>query len=151
MTGAIAARALALATLAVVVAGCQSADERTGAMQAASFQRVPPDGRSGQRLGPDGYPLLGAYPNAAAPQLSDATVKAGLSRAEAIAARRKGATSSRSYQAEIARLKRLRRQQLAEVKKVMAQKPSTTQTNVGTKAKPSQSPDEVLRQIESGQ
>lgn len=40
-------------------------------------QRAPIDsGPSTQRRGPDGYPLLGAFPSSAAPQLADAEVNA---------------------------------------------------------------------------
>tara|TARA_R110002020_G_scaffold198826_3_gene400012 strand:+ start:147 stop:599 length:453 start_codon:yes stop_codon:yes gene_type:complete len=150
MIGQIAIRVLAAAGLAAFVSGCQSAYDAPMAQQ-VSYQPAAPDGRSGQRLGADGYPLLGAYPNAAAPQIDDASVAAQDRRAKALAARRKGGVSTRGYDAEIARLKRLKRQQAEDVETALAQKPERSAVSVGTGAQPSRSPNDVLREIQAGE
>ncbi|MBP0615234.1 hypothetical protein [Jiella mangrovi] len=151
MIGLIAPRVMAAVAMAGLVSGCQSAYDEAVSPQAVAYQRVAPDGRSGQRLGPDGYPLLGAYPNSAARQVDDATVTAQERRAAAIASRRKGTLSTRSYDAEIARMQRVKRRQAEEVDTALAQKPSGNAVRVGTQAKPSRSPDDVLREIQSSQ
>ena len=150
MSKRIASRALAAIAVSGLLAGCQSSYDTAMAPQAVSYQRVAPDGRSGQRLGPDGYPLLGAFPNAAARQVDDSTVASQEQRAAALANRRGGRASSRGYDAEVARMRRLTRQQSAAVDEALAKKPTPNAVNVGTNAKPSRSPDEVLRRIESG-
>ncbi|ORE98288.1 hypothetical protein [Aurantimonas sp. 22II-16-19i] len=161
MMGGIAPRALAAVVLGGLLAGCQSAYDDPAMPQAVSYQRVAPDGRSGQRLGPDGYPLLGAFPNVAAPQVDDATVSAQERRTAAVATRGRGAGSARGYEADIARMQRVRRQQAEEVEAALAAKPDRsavsvdartgTSTGTGTGAAPSRTPEEVLRQIQSGQ
>lgn len=144
-------RALAAVVAAGLLAGCQSYQDAAMAPEAVSYRPVPPEGRSGQRLGPDGYPLLGAYPNAAAPQVDDATVAAQQRRAASLAYRRRGAASSRGYEAEVARMQRLKRQQAKDVDEALASRPTGSGVSVGTKQTPSRSPDDVLRRIEAGQ
>ncbi|NDW03193.1 hypothetical protein [Jiella pacifica] len=151
MIGQMAIRALAAAALAGFVSGCQSAYDAPMSAEQVAYQPAGPDGRSGQRLGADGYPLLGAYPNAAAPQIDDASVTAQDQRAKTLAARRKGGVSTRGYEAEIARLKRLKRQQAQDVETALARKPERSAVSVGTGAKPSRSPEDVLREIQAGE
>ncbi len=151
MIGQRAIRALSVAALAAFVSGCQSADDAPMSAQGVAYQPAPPDGRSGQRLGPDGYPLLGAYPNAAAAQVDDATVAAQERRGAELASRRGGRASTRSYEAEIARMKRVKRQQSEDVEAALARKPEKSAVSVGTGATPSRTPEEVLRQIQAGQ
>lgn len=150
MIGHIALRALAATAMAALFSGCQSADGPMSAQNVA-YQPVAPDGRSGQRLGVDGYPLLGAYPQAAAPQLEDAAVMAQEQRATALANQRKGSVSTRGYEAEIARLNRLKRQQAEDVEAALARKPEQASVSVGTGATPSRTPEDVLREIQAGQ
>ncbi|MCE7030042.1 hypothetical protein [Jiella avicenniae] len=151
MIGQRAIRALAAAALAAFVSGCQSADDAPMSAQNVAYRPVAPDGSSGQRLGADGYPLLGAYPNAAAPQIDDASVAAQEGRARALAARRKGGVSTRGYEAEIARMKRIKRQQAQEVETALAKRPERNAVSVGTGVKPSRSPEDVLREIQSAE
>lgn len=169
MIGGIAPRALAAVVLGGLLAGCQSATDDPAMMQPVSYQRVAPDGQSGQRLGPDGYPMLGAFPNVAAPQVDDATVSAQEQRTAALATRSRGRSSARGYEADIARMQRVKREQAEEVEAALAAKPDRSAVSVdartgnatgtgtgsspgtGTGAAPSRTPEEVLRQIQSGQ
>ncbi|MBO0902570.1 hypothetical protein [Jiella sonneratiae] len=137
--------------MTAALAGCQAAYEEAMTPQTVAYHPVAPDGRSGQRLGPDGYPMLGAYPDAAAPQVDDATVAAQRRRAAALAGKRGGAASTRGYDAEIARLKRLKRRQAEEVDAALARKPESAAVKVGSGQAPSRTPEEVLRQIQTGQ
>ncbi|WAP69235.1 hypothetical protein [Jiella pelagia] len=137
--------------MAAFVSGCQSAYDAPMSVQNVAYQPVAPDGRSGQRLGPDGYPLLGAYPNVAAPQVDDAAVAAQEQRAAALANRRRGGVSNRSYEAAIARMNRLKRQQAEDVEAALARKPEQASVSVGTGATPSRTPEDVLREIQAGQ
>ncbi|GGD18579.1 hypothetical protein [Aureimonas glaciei] len=74
-------------------------------------QRAPIDsGPSTQRRGPDGYPLLGAFPSSAAPQLADAEVNAersGLQGAQA-GQGTEGATADADYARQLAEANALR-------------------------------------------
>jgi hypothetical protein len=74
-------------------------------------QRAPIDsGPSTQRLGPDGYPLLGAFPNSAAPQLADGEVtteRSGLQGAQA-GQGTAGATADADYARQLAEARALR-------------------------------------------
>ena len=169
MIGGIAPRALAAVVFCGLLAGCQSATDDPAMPQAVSYQRVAPDGQSGQRLGPDGYPLLGAFPNVAAPQVDDATVSAQERRSAAVATRSRGGSSARGYEADIARMQRVKRQQATDVEAALAAKPDRSAVSVdartgnatgtgtaagtgtGTGAAPSRTPEEVLRQIQSSQ
>lgn len=99
---------------------------------------------SSQQVDKDGFPLLGAYPDRAAPQLTDAEVRAQQARLNAQASQRASTTISSSYPAEIARLEGVRRKQAADVDAALAAEPTPT-------ARTTLSPEEVLRQIEAGQ
>ncbi|MEF2546650.1 hypothetical protein VQ045_05705 [Aurantimonas sp. E1-2-R+4] len=136
-----------LAVLAVLLpaAACQSIfpDEEDPSLAALRAQAAAPVASS-QRFDSDGYPLLGAYPDTAAPQLTDAQVRAQQSRLNAQASQRASAATSSSYPSEIARLEGVRRKQAADVDAALATKPTPN-------AQPTLSPEEVLRQIEAGQ
>lgn len=140
-------RTLAVCCAVVPVAGCQSIfgeeeDTSIGAMRLAAAPDVP----TTQRRDEGGFPLLGAFPSAAAPQLTDAEAQAGQARLGALAQER-AATPPASGPAQVARLQALRQQQAAEVDAALARRPEAPQS--GT-ARP-QSPEDVLRQIEAGE
>ncbi len=136
-------RVLALVAVIAPVAGCQAmfGDDQTsiGEQRLATSAPV----ASKQRLGDDGYPLLGAFPGTAAPQLTDAEVTSDSSRFNGLAAQRSASSGATDYDAKIARAEALRTQQAAEVEAAMAKKPNS--------AKPTRpTPADVLKQIESG-
>ena len=137
-------RVLALVAAIAPVAGCQAmfGDDQTsiGEQRLAASAPVV----SSQRLGDDGYPLLGAFPGAAAPQLTDAEVSSDSSRFNGMAAERTAAPNTTDYAAKIARAEALRAQQAASVE-------ATTAKQASARAKPTgPTPAEVLKQIESG-
>ena len=102
------ARLLAIFALVPLV-GCQSFYRPEGPSKVA--QRAPIEsGPSTQRRGPDGYPLLGAFPSSAATQLTDATVNAersGLQGAQA-GQGSAGANAAADYDRSLAEAKALR-------------------------------------------
>ncbi|MBB4001769.1 hypothetical protein [Aurantimonas endophytica] len=140
-------RTLAVCCAIVPAAGCQSffgddEDTSVGAMRLAAAPAVP----SAQRRDEDGFPLLGAVPRAAAPQLTDAEAQAGQAQLGAMAQQR-AATPPSSGPAQVARLQALRQQQAAEVDAALARRPEAQQPA----ASRPQSPEDVLRQIEAGE
>ena len=139
-------RTLVLCCAVVPAAGCQSIfgdDEDTsiGALRLAAAPDVP----TTQRRDEGGFPLLGAFPSAAAPQLTDAEAQAGQARLGAMAQER-AATPPPSGPAQVARLQALRQRQAAEVDAALARRPQAQQP-----AATRQSPEDVLRQIEGGE
>ncbi|HEX2018215.1 MAG TPA: hypothetical protein VGO17_04680 [Aurantimonas sp.] len=140
-------RTLAICCAVMPAAGCQSIfgdDEDTsiGALRLAAA----PDVASTQRTDENGYPLLGASPSAAAPQLTDAEAQANQARLGAMVQERAVAPPS-SGPAQVARLQALREQQAAEVEAALARRP---QAQEPAASRP-QSPAEILRQIEAGE
>ncbi|MCQ0990001.1 hypothetical protein [Jiella marina] len=144
-------RCLAVAALGVAVAGCQSASSGTQEPVLAASASSSGFPASGQRLGPDGYPQLGAYPNAAAPQVEDAVVAQQQGRMNAIASRRRGRASSAQYEADIARMTRLRQEQARTVDQALAERPAAEGEGSAGRTGPSRTPEEVLRRIEAGE
>ncbi len=137
-------RVLALLVAVAPAAGCQAMfgddqDNSIGAQRLAATAPV----ASRQRLGDDGYPLLGAFPGAAAPQLTDAEVSSDSTRFNKLAAQRSAAPNATDYDARIARAQALRARQAAEVEAGLARKSKPARPRGPT-------PEEVLRQIESG-
>lgn len=137
-------RVLALVAAMAPVAGCQAMfgddqDNSIGAQRLAASAPV----ASRQRLGDDGYPLLGAFPGTAAPQLTDAEVANDSARFNSLAAQRSAAPNATGYEAKIARAEALRKRQEAQVKAEMAKRPRPAKPTAPT-------PQQVLQQIESG-
>lgn len=136
-------RFLALAASLAPMAGCQSFLNKDDAPdpQLARANALPPVA-STQRLDKDGYPLLGAYPSSAAPQLSDAEVtgqERSLSTRVVPAA---GAANTAAYDAKVAQARAVRARQAAEVDKALA-------GTSGTMTQPSD-PAAVRQEIENG-
>jgi len=145
-------RSRAVAAGVLPAGACQSifsdADDATVAILQAA---PPPVGGSAQRRDEDGYPLLGAYPRSAAPQLKDETVKAEQARLNAVADERKSATSkstAQEYASDIQPLRSVRQEQAATVDKALKNRPKA---KAATAKKPATRPEDVLRQIEAGQ
>lgn len=115
----------------------------------ANLAGLEPDSVKGvvskQRLDSDGYPLLGAYPDAAAPQLSATAVTGARTslKAEQQAHESGAAASSGEYQQSIAELEAVKARQKKAVDAAM--KAGAAKSSAAAKA---QSPDEVLREIE---
>ncbi|GGD90846.1 hypothetical protein GCM10011390_06930 [Aureimonas endophytica] len=99
-------------------------------------------GPSAQRLDKDGYPLLGAFPNQAAPQLDSAAVASD--RQSLLASGRAQNAEVRSaaaeYQQSVAQAKKIRAQHEANVTELTS---IEVQQNAARKTN-----DDVLRQIE---
>ncbi|WP_156382209.1 MULTISPECIES: hypothetical protein [unclassified Aureimonas] len=134
----------ALAGLAFGLAGCQSILPGDGPSRLA-LRQAPVVASSGQKLGPDGYPLLGAFPNSAAPQIDDASVQAARGGLETAATSQNAtaASANASYQAKLAEMQAIKTQQSKDVAAALAPPPA------GTSAKPAaDDPAAVLREIE---
>ncbi|MCK5932565.1 MAG: hypothetical protein KAG89_10395 [Fulvimarina manganoxydans] len=140
-----------LATFGLIAAAsslsaCQAfgPEEETsvGALRLSAAQPV----ASSQRLDEDGYPLLGAYPGAAAPQLSEAEVASADSRLNQVAASRTGTGGATGYDAKIASLKAIRDRRVSEAEAALATQPRPSRTT-GRGPRP----EDVLREIESSQ
>ncbi|MEF2071018.1 hypothetical protein [Consotaella aegiceratis] len=97
---------------------------------------------STQRLGPDGYPLLGAMPTAATRQMSNAEVvhQRSALQTSARATTAAGARSGTPYGQSIAQLTAARRQANA----------AAASGSSGSAARRIPTPEEVLQEIESG-
>ena len=138
-------RPLAVLVVLLPAAACQSIfpDEEDPSLAALRSAAAAPVASS-QQFDKDGFPLFGAYPATAAPQLTDAEVRAQQARLNAQASQRASAATSSSYPSEIARLEGVRQKQAADVDAALAAKPTPN-------APAPLSPEEVLRQIEAGQ
>lgn len=139
------ARCLAPIAAVLALAACQGVDagaegNSIGAMRLASTQPV----ASAQRLDDEGYPLLGAFPRAAAPQLSDAQVSQSDMQLNAVASRQTGTSDARQYNARIASLEEARRRQAAEIAERQASQPAARSTPGGGPR-----PEDVLSEIEA--
>lgn len=99
-------------------------------------------GPSAQRLGPDGYPLLGAFPNSAAAQLPDAAVGARRGDLQSAAATQNasGTSAAAMYRQSIAEAEAVRAQTRRDVDAAVS-----TGQSVGA---PAMTNEEVLRRIE---
>ncbi|KQT53219.1 hypothetical protein ASG43_18510 [Aureimonas sp. Leaf454] len=134
----------AVSCTVMALAGCQSILPGDGPSRLA-LRQIPVVASSGQRLGPDGYPLLGDYPNAATAQIDTASVEAAKSELKAAGASRRADAAStdaayRSKLAEMESIKAGQRRAVAEAAAPPAESP---------KARVSGSdPDAVLREIE---
>ncbi|MDY8110064.1 hypothetical protein U0C82_13030 [Fulvimarina sp. 2208YS6-2-32] len=111
-----------------------------GALRLSQAEAV----QSRQRLDEDGYPLLGAYPGTAAPQLTDAAVDKAQGEFTSIARTRAAAPRNAGYEANIAASMEARRR-LAEAGRAA----SATQPAASGTAKRGPRPEDVLRQIEA--
>ncbi|BDA85038.1 hypothetical protein Sa4125_25800 [Aureimonas sp. SA4125] len=115
------ARLLAIVAL-VPLGGCETFFRPEGPSKVA--QRAPIDsGPSTQRRGPDGYPLLGAFPSSAAAQLPDATVNAergGLQGAK-VGQGTEGATAAADYERSLAEARALRLKTVQDVDAAIAE------------------------------
>jgi hypothetical protein len=125
------------------LAGCQSILPGDGPSRLA-LRQVPVVASSGQRLGPDGYPLLGAFPNSATTQIDNASVQAAKSDL-------KGAAASR--QANAASTDAVYRGKLAEMESIKAAQRKAVAEATAPSAEPAKTrvvadPDAVLREIE---
>ena len=137
-------RVLALVAAIAPFAGCQAmfGDDQTSIGEQRLAVSAPV--ASKQRLGDDGYPLLGAFPGTAAPQLTDAEVSSDSSRFNGLAAERTATPSTADYDAKIARADAVRARQAAEVEAAKAKRAAARVRPTGP------TPAEVLKQIESG-
>ena len=143
-------RILALAAVLAPLGGCQAffgddQDNSIGSQRLAATAPV----ASKQRLDDDGYPLLGAFPGTAAPQLTDAEVSRDSGRFNGVASERAATPAANDYAARLARADAVRRRQLADVNAALAKKP-TPAKSTGSKGSSGPTPEEVLKQIESG-
>lgn len=96
-------RLVAVLALAPLLAACNSLIPEEGPSKLAMRPRID-SGPSNQRLGPDGYPLLGAFPNSAAPQLTEPTVVAerGSLKATAAVQNAGASTAAADYRRKLA-------------------------------------------------
>lgn len=120
-------------------------DDSLGAMRLGQSAPV----ASSQRVDEDGYPLLGAYPGTAAPQLTDEAVASTEAEFNTMAnARAAGRTDSTGvYASNIQRSQAARQRQAAALEAASASQPAAS----GTTGRGPR-PEDVLRQIEaSGQ
>ncbi|MER0239219.1 hypothetical protein [Fulvimarina sp. MAC8] len=132
----------------LALSGCQGIfpgeeDSSLGALRLGEARAV----ASQQRLDDDGYPLLGAYPGAAAPQLADENVAALDARYNGIAAQRAGASGNTGYSSAIARAQNARQRQAQAVSTLDAEAASQPAASGTTERGPR--PEDVLRQIEA--
>ena len=146
-------RFIAIVAAMLPAAGCQSLfgeepNTSVGAQRLAATAPV----ASSQRLGEDGYPLLGAFPGKAATQLTDAEVSSDRSRFNGLATQRSAGSApagadTAGYDAAVARAAALRASQAEAVQAQMAKKPKP-KPKPATRTGPS--PGDVLKQIQSG-
>ncbi|RFC65470.1 hypothetical protein DYI37_06550 [Fulvimarina endophytica] len=147
MSLSIASRIAGLLVASLGLAGCQGLfpgeeDSSIGAARLSQAGRV----ASTQRLGEDGYPLLGAYPSAAAPQLSNEAVSQTKATFTGIAQSRAAAGASVSSNAgTIAQLQNARARQAAVAEQTASQPAASGTTGRGPR------PQDVLRQIEASE
>lgn len=133
---------------ALALSGCQSIfpgeeDASVGALRLSEAGTV----ASQQRLDEDGFPLLGAYPGAAAPQLADENVAALDARYNGIAAQRAGAANDTGYSSALSRAQNARQRQAQAVSTLDAEAASQPAASGTTERGPR--PEDVLRQIEA--
>ncbi|MEN3791892.1 hypothetical protein [Fulvimarina sp. MAC3] len=133
---------------ALALTGCQSIfpgeeDDSLGALRLSEAEAV----ASQQRLDEDGYPLLGAYPGAAAPQLADENVAVLDARYNGIAAQRAGASANTDYSSALSRAQSARERQARAVSSLNAE--AATQPAASGTTERGPRPEDVLRQIEA--
>ena len=142
MVLSVRAFAVRCAFLLLPLGGCQSMfpgeeDPAIALMRSAAADSGP----SAQRLDAGGFPMLGAFPDSAAPQLPDAAVASERQRLQAAAAAQNGAAAASDYQASIEALESLKQRQRAEAEAALTD-PGGEPPAAGA------SPEDVLRQIE---
>lgn len=137
-----------LAALSVpVLGGCQGLfPDEPGDSIGASRLAMAGSVASTQRQDEDGYPLIGAYPSAAAAQLTDAEVQALDASLNATASSRVVSPGGTGYADRLAQAETARREQAAAVAELGS---ATSGGRSATSSSPT--PEEVLRQIESGE
>lgn len=141
----VTARACRLASFAVLLAlaGCQSMfpgeeDPALALMRSAAAESGP----SAQRLDAGGFPMLGAFPDAAASQLPDATVASERQRLQSAAAEQNAAATASTYQTSIQEMESIKQRQQAEAAAALAEPAS------GPAAGAASSSETVLKQIQ---
>jgi hypothetical protein len=135
-------RLVAVLALVSVLAGCGTLVPAEGPSKLAQRPKID-SGPSAQRLGPDGYPLLGAFPKSAATQLPEPTVVAERNSLKATATvQNTGAgTAGADYQRSLAEAAALRAETRRKVDAAVA-------NGAGTGTDAEASSEEILRQIE---
>lgn len=136
-------RLVAVLALIPLLAACNSLIPEEGPSKLAMRPRID-SGPSNQRLGPDGYPLLGAFPNSAARQLSERTVVAerGSLKATAAVQNAGASTAAADYKRKLAEAAAARAQAHRQVDAAVARGTGTAEIGVDANGAA------VLRQIE---
>ena len=137
-------RLVAVLALAAALTGCGVLVPAEGPSKLAQRPKID-SGPSAQRLGPDGYPLLGAFPKSAAAQLPEATVVAerGAMKATAAANNTGASTASADYQRSLAEAAALRAETRRNVDSAVANGAGSVSSTEAAA-----SSEEILRQIE---
>lgn len=141
MTHSRSMRLVTLAALVPLAAACGTLVPAEGPSKYAQRPKID-SGPSSQRLGPDGYPLLGAYPKAATVQLTEPVVVAERNTLKATAGvQNTGVSSAAEYRRSLAEAAAVRAQTRRQVDAAVS-------GSGGAGAGADASGEDVLRQIE---